>query len=108
MTNGDASGLANGLIALAPKLRGDQVERGANVLLDLVNTNSGDKARLALELAKLGPWLKGDQAERGADRILMLLMSHTRIQAMGLNDALVALAPHLNGNRAPWIAPRPP
>jgi hypothetical protein len=88
------------------QLSGDQ-ESLANRIVELLAKARGDEAAsLGAALAALASQLNGDQAERGGDRILELLSSATGQEACTLGSALAALAHHLKGNQAELGADR--
>jgi hypothetical protein len=97
----DASDLYHALEALAPQLKGYQVERLANRIFELRVKATDFEARLLdLGLEALAPQFKGEQAERLAKRILELLAKAPRGEAALLDLALAGLAPQLKGDQA--------
>jgi hypothetical protein len=82
-------------------VKGDQAERGANRIVELLGKATGLKATtLGSALAALAPQVKGDQAERLANRIVELLGKATGDEASNLGRALATLAPQVKGDQA--------
>ncbi len=108
---GYASYLCGALTTLAPQLKDDQAERGADLIVELMGQRKkgsawGDVKLFVSALTALAGRVQGQQAERLANRIVELMSKADGSNAATLGESLAALAPQLKSDQAKRLVNR--